>query len=154
MSTSERAKKRTAHFRSVALDRLQGHAPLTDRLEQVDGVSDGAEQIMPASQPEILDDSPPVAILVSIVTDSSTRLNNHERVNATLQTDFRMTKPVLRNQWLKWYDEVRDEISSEMTRHGEDFHAEGATGGVPEPLWNEDINKYQTVQRFDVSRFD
>lgn len=150
---------RTNYFRAQALDRLQSDTALTDLLETAASVDDGATAIVPAPYLEKLhddpnEDPPDVAVAVSVVVSSSSRRNNQEDVNAELQTDLQVRKQTLWKLGLAWIDKIRDAVSDEMTRHGAGWHAEGETGGTQEPLWNDDINRYQVAQRFGVSSSD
>lgn len=150
---------RTNYFRAQALDRLQANVALTDLLEKAGSVGDGASAIVPAPYLERQhddpnDDPPDVAVAVSVVVSSSSRRNSQEDVNVELQTDLQVRKQTLWSLGLAWIDEIRDAISDEMTRHEAGWHAEGETGGTQEPLWNDDINRYQVAQRFGVSSSD
>lgn len=150
---------RTNYFRGQALDRLQANAALTDLLEKVGSVDDGASAIVPAPYLEKQhddpnEDPPDVAVAVSVVVSSSDRRNSQEDVNVELQTDLQVRKQTLWSLGLAWIDKIRDAVSDEMTRHEAGWHAEGETGGTQEPLWNDDINRYHVAQRFGVSSSD
>lgn len=166
MSQSDRATGRVRELRSLTLQRLQDHAPLTDRLAYVGTVTDGADVIQPSfttdkrRRDDGAPDPPDVVVTVMVVTGSSTRANRQERVNLTVQVGIEMTADTLGTRQdgndldLAWHDELRDEISAVMTSQVAGWEAGGETGGTPEPLWDDSINRYRSVQRFDVSRFD
>ncbi|WP_323192417.1 hypothetical protein [Halostella sp. PRR32] len=166
MSQSDRATGRVRDLRSLTLQRLRNHSPLTDRLAYVASVSDGADVIMPAftadkrRRDDGAPDPPDITATVSVVTGSSTRLNRQERVNLTVQVGLEMTADTLGTRQdghtlgLAWHDALRDGVSAVMTAQVAEWEAGGETGGTPEPLWDDSINRYRSVQRFDVSRFD
>jgi hypothetical protein len=166
VSQSDRATGRVRDLRSLTLQRLRDHAPLTDRLAYIASVTDGSDVIMPSfttdkrRRDDGAPDPPDVAVTVSVVTDSSQRVNRQERVNLTIQIGLEMTASTLGTRQdgndldLAWHDELRDEISAVMTTQVENWEAGGETGGTPEPLWDESINRYRSIQRFDVSRYD
>lgn len=152
--TSERARLRKRDLRGEVLTRLENHTELVNLLEDV---GSGADAIMPAfnlkryrydnKQP----DPPDVALAVSVVTSSSERENAMERVNVTIQVELEFRKGIRPSIGvLPWTDAVLDEVEAVLTSHVPDWHAEGVTGGTPEPLWNEDRNRYVSVTRFDV----
>lgn len=165
MAQSERADGRIGDLRSDVLERLRTHTELTDLLEQVDGVTDASAAelpdmvIMPAFLPSLmadttdLPDPPDVAVAVSLVTGSSARENAQERKSHTVQADSQLRPETLREQGLAWHDEVLDEISAVLTSHVGPWIAQGETGGTPEPLWDDDKNRYRSVQRFDIEHW-
>jgi len=163
---SDRATNRVRDLRTSVLDRLRGHAPLTDRLEYVESITHGVDVIVPSFTTEKwrrddgAADPPDVVVPVMIVTGSSTRENRKERINLTVQVGIEMTANTLgtrqdgNNLDLAWHDALRDEVSAVLTAHVSEWHADGETGGTPEPLWDDSISRYRSVQRFDVSRYD
>lgn len=152
--TSERARLRKRDLRGEVLTRLGDHTPLVDHLQDV---GSGAKAVMPAfnlkqyRHDEEGPDPPDVALAVSVVTSSTERENAMERVNVTIQVELEFRKGIRPSIGvLPWTDAVMDEVEAVLTSHVPDWHAEGVTGGTPEPLWNEDRNRYVAVTRFDV----
>lgn len=159
MSQSDRAEGRVRDLRAAALGWLQGHAPLTDRLEQVASITDGTAVIVAAPLLQMwhddgTDDPPDAAIGVKAVTSSSTRENMAETKSMTLQADLQVRSPTLESQGLAWHDEIVDEISAVLTTHHPPWSADGETGGTPEALWDDQRNRYRSVRRFDYQRRD
>lgn len=155
MSQSDRAIGRVRELRADILGRLRGHVPLTDRLEAVDGVTEGTEVIAPApwlgmQHRSDTADPPAVALAVTVVTASSARENLQERTRMVVQTDLQIRTEALRGQGLAWHDETLDEVAAVLTAHTAGWTAQGATGGTPEPLWEDQRNRYRSVQRFDI----
>lgn len=142
------------------LDRLRGHAPLTDRLEQRNDIADGTDVIMPAYAAERWhhdDDNlnpPSVGLAVSTVTASSNRENFMEAKAFTIQVAVEFSRNAFRQQGPVWIWEVLDEIEAVVTRHTPGWVADGVTGGTPEPLWDDDRGRYRAVVRFDMTRTD
>jgi len=154
VSKSNRAEPRRNYFRRRALTRLQSHTPLTNRLENPSSIDTGADVIVPTPylQKQHLDDEEPpdVAVAVSVVVSDSERRNNQDDISIEIQTDLQIRKVTLFVEGLAWHDEIADEISSIMTEHEAGWHAGGETGGTVEPLWDDDIRRYRTAQRFAV----
>ena len=155
--TSERAQDRQRDLRGLTLQRLRDHTPLVDHLRDV---GEDASVIVPRftvrkwRNDDNAPDPPDAAIAVMMVTEFSDRRNRQEYVNQTVQVELEFrpgVKPSI--GVLPWADAVGDEIEAVMTSHVEGWTAEGATGGTPEPLWNDERNRYVLAKRFDVSRF-
>lgn len=158
MSQSRRAEGRLRDLRGQYLTELRGHAPLTDLLERVDSVDDGATIILPAFSVDIqhqMDalEPPEVAIAISAITESSNRENHQERKRHVLQADFQVRSQTLRERGSAWHDEIRDEIAAVATTQYAGWYAMGISQGTPEPLWNDDLNRYQSVTRYDVEHW-
>lgn len=156
---SANAGGRVRDLRGMVLVRLRDHQPLVDLLGRATG-ADMTRVVVPAAIPSLYrrdPDSPAppdVAIAVSVVTGSSQRENAQERVNLVAQTDVQLTPGALLENGLAWHDEVLDEVSAVLTEHEGIWRAMGESGGTPEPLWDEDVDRYRSVQRFDVQRWD
>lgn len=158
MSQSERAEGRILDLRGHYLTALRTHTPLVTRLEEVSSIDDGTDVIVPASSIDIQhrDDalSPPdAAIAVSAVTGSSDRVNIQERKRHVVQTDFQVRSETLRSRGPAWHDEIIDEIAAVMTSQYDGWIARGETGGTPEPAWDDEINRFKSVKRFDVEHY-
>lgn len=156
--TSERAQDRQRDLRGLTLQRLKDHTELTDLLSEV--VDSPTDVIVPRftvrkwRNDNQAPDPPDAAIAVMMVTEFSDRRNRQEYVNQTVQVELEFRpgiKPSIGT--LPWADAVGDEIEAVMTSHVEGWTAEGATGGTPEPLWNDERNRYVVAKRFDISRF-
>lgn len=157
MSTnlSERAQGRVHDLRGNLLGRLRGHAPLTDRLEAVGSIDDGADVIVPNP---LLDrrhrsqdaEPPDAALALMIVTGSSERENRQERKRLVVQADVQVREATLGRRGLAWMDEIGDEVSAVVTSHDDGWVARGADGGTPDPLWDGNINRYRLVSRYTV----
>jgi len=155
---SRRAEGRMRDLRGHYLDELRGHAPLTDRLEAVASIDDGADAVLPSSAVDVQHRAdgaePPDAVLaVAAITENSDRENRQERKNHTVQTDLQLRSETMRARGAPWLDEVLDEIAAVMTSHYQGWTARGATGGTPEPLWSDKIRRYRSVRRFDVMQW-
>jgi hypothetical protein len=135
-------------LRGDVLDRLRSHTALTDRLEQVDSIDDGTDVIVPS--PFLGDGDQDAALSVAVITGSSTRENLQERKNMTVQTELRVRSQTLKARGVVWHDELLDEVGAVLTTQVGGWTALGETGGTPEPLWDESLNKYRSVQRFDI----
>lgn len=159
MTQSDRAGGRVRDLRGSVLTRLRNHTALTDRLEAADGVDAGGEMIVPAftaqrwHDDDTAPDPPDVAVAVTVVTGSSARENRQERVNLTVQTSLQIRRRALAANGVAWVDEIRDELAAILTSHVDGWTAQGETGGTPEPLWDDSINRYVSAQRFDMQRF-
>lgn len=158
MTLSERARGRTGDLRGSVLSRLREHSPLTDLLEAAETIDNGTEVIMPASVLDIQHRtdgaSPPdVALGISVVTSSSNRENRQERKNHVVQADLQLRDRALKRQGPAWIDDISDEIAAVLTAHADGWVASGVTGGTNEPLWDEDLNRYRSVQRFDIEHW-
>lgn len=158
MSQSADAAGRLKDLRSTVLDALEGHADLTTRLEQLDTIDDGTEVIVPAFIAKQWDEpgeTPPDAfVAISAVTSSSTRINIPDEKMFTVQTVLELTKDGLLGKGIAWHDEVLDEMAAVLTRHRPNYSAQGLTGGTPEPLWDDDVRRYRSAQRFGFRRID
>ena len=158
--TSDRADGRVRELRGLTLQRLQSHDELVALLEGV--VDDATAVILPSfvmkqyRNDESKDDPPDTALAVSVVTASSSRRNLKEDLNLTVQVEheFRANiTPVVGGEplgLLPWHDRIADEISAVMTTQVAGWEAEGQTGGTPEPPWDDDRNRYRSVNRFDI----
>lgn len=157
MSQSNRAEGRLRDLRAEFLTQLRGHTPLTDLLERVSSIDDGTDVILPAFALDIQHreggDPPDVAIALSSITESSNRENHQERKRHVLQSDFQVRSATLKAHGPAWHDEVRDEIAAVATTQYEGWYALGISQGTPEPLWNDDLNRYQSVTRFDIEHW-
>lgn len=154
MSQSDRAEGRLRDLREHCLGELRSHTPLTDLLERVDSIDDGADKIVPAFALDIQHrtdglEPPDAAIAISAITESSNRENHQERKRHVVQADFQVRSQTLRAHAEAWHDDVRDEISAVLTSHHPNWYGMGISQGTPEPLWNDDIGRYQSVTRYD-----
>lgn len=152
---SDRAEGRVRDLRGAVLARLRDHAPLTDRLELVESVTDGGDAVMPAFALDVQHRSdgvepPDVALAVMAVTGSSDRENMQERKNHVVQTKLQLRAEAMRNRGGPWADAVLSEIAAVLTSHRDPFVARGQTGGSPDPTWNDQKRRYEMVQRFDI----
>jgi len=155
---SDRAGGRTRDLRGELLSRLRGHAPLTDRFERVAGVDDGASVIVPSpaldrSHRTTGGEPPGVALGVRVVAESSDRENRQERVRLIGQFAVEFRERALDANGVAWLDEINDEIGAIATAHTEAFRALGATGGTPDPVWDDDRDRYVTASRYDFERW-
>lgn len=155
---SDRAEGRMRDLRGHLLSKLRAHDPLTDRLELVESIGDGADVILPAFALDIQHrednaEPPAAAIGLSSIAESSDRENKQERKRHVVQSDFQIRTETMKAQGPAWHDEVIDEISAIITTQYDGWTAIGATGGTPEPLWDGDINRYRSVQRFDIEHW-
>lgn len=158
MSRSRRAEGRLRDLRETLLARLRSHGPLIARLEQVETVDDGTSVIMPAPILDIQHRSggtapPDIALALMAVTASSIRENRQERKNHTVQTDIQIRERTLKRQGVAWLDDLHDESAAIITSHDHEWTALGATGGTPEPLWDESLNRYRSVARYDLEHW-
>lgn len=151
---SDRASGRVRDLRGSVLSRLRGHSQLAALLERA--VDNAGDVIVPAATADMWHrddqtaDPPAVALAVSAVTGSSARENRQERKSLVIQTDLQIQAAALRQEGLPWNDEILDEVSAVLTSHAAGWTARGESGGTPEPLWDEDLNRYRSVQRFDI----
>lgn len=158
MSQSRRAEGRLRDLREHALTELRTHAPLTDRLERVASIDDGADKIMPAFALDVQHredgvEPPDAAVAISSITESSARENRQERKRHVVQADFQIRSQTLKAQGSAWHDEIRDEISAVATTQFEGWYAMGISQGTPEPLWDDDLNRYRSVTRYDIEHW-
>lgn len=158
MSQSERANGRIRDLRDHYLDELHSHPPLVSRLEEVSSIDDGTDVIVPSSSVDIQHRSdslePPDAVIgLMAVTGSSNRENRQERKSHVVQTDFQVRSETMRARGPAWHDEIVDEIAAVMTSQYDGWRAMGATGGTPEPLWDDSLNRFRSVSRFDVEHW-
>lgn len=158
MSQSADADGRVKSLRSTVLDALEAHSPLVDRLEELDSIDPAADVIVAAPHAKRWDEpgesEPDGFVAISIATSSSSRINIPEEKTFTVQAVLELTKDGFLTQGLAWHDEVLDEIAAVLTRHRPDYSARGQTGGTPEPLWDDEVNRYRSAQRFDFRRID
>lgn len=158
MSQSDRAEGRLRDLRGEFLGVLRGHTPLTDRLERVSSIDDGTDVILPAFALDLQHrqdgvEPPDAAVAISSITESSNRENHQERKRHVLQADFQVRSATLRAHGPAWHDEIRDEIAAVATTQHKGWYALGISQGTPEPLWNDEIGRYQSVTRFDVEHW-
>lgn len=158
MSQSRRAEGRIRDLREHSLEELQSHTPLVTRLEEVSSIDDGTDKIVPASALDIQHRSdalepPDAAIALSAVTGSSNRVNIQERKSHVVQTDFQVRSETMRARGPAWHDEIIDEIAAVMTSQYDGWRAMGVTGGTPEPAWDDQLNRFRSVARFDVGHY-
>lgn len=158
MSQSRRAEGRIRDLREHYLAELRSHTPLATRLEEVSSIDDGADIIMPASALDVQHRSdnvepPDAAIALMAVTGSSDRENRQARKNHVAQTDFQIRSESMRAQGPAWHDSVIDEIAAVMTSQYDGWRALGVTGGTPEALWDDNLNRFRSVTRFDVEHW-
>ncbi|MFC6766015.1 hypothetical protein [Natrinema soli] len=155
---SERATGRVGDLRESVIDRLRSHTELVTLLEQTDDVDDATDVINPSFRLRIQNQSddletPGVAIGVGVITGSSERENHHERKRLVVQTTIQLREQTFKRQGDAWLDDVRDEVSAVLTTHASPWIARGESGGTFEPLWDENINRYASVQQFDIQNF-
>lgn len=158
MSQSERAEGRILDLRDHYLAELRSHTPLGIRLEEVSSIDDGTDVIVPSSSVDIQHRSdslePPDAVIgLMAVTGSSNRENRQERKSHVVQTDFQVRSETMRARGPAWHDEILDEIAAVMTSQYDGWRAMGATGGTPEPLWDDSLNRFRSVSRFDIEHW-
>lgn len=158
MSQSRRANGRIRDLREHYLTELRAHTPLTTQLEAVDSIEDGTDAIMPASALDVQHradtvEPPDAAIALMAVTGSSNRENRQARKNHVVQTDFQIRSETMRAQGPAWLDATLDEIAAVMTSHYDGWRALGVTGGTPEPLFDDSINRFRSVNRFDIEHW-
>lgn len=158
---SDRADGRLYTIRGAALAQLRGHQPLLDLLEQSADVpaGDAPTRIVAAPDLSVLhqsqsSDAPGVAIGVANVTGSSQRMNAHAEKNFVVQCGLQLREQVMKSQGVAWMDRILDEQSAVMTEHIPEWQARGTSGSTPEPVWNDKINRYQSICRYDVRRWD
>ena len=161
--TSDRADGRVRELRGLTLQRLQSHDELVALLEGV--VDDATAVILPSfsmsryRNDDTAPDPPETALAVSVVTGSSSRRNLKEDVNLTVQVEHEFRANVRPSPGgvslgvLPWHDRIADEISAVMTTQVAGWEAEGETGGTPEPLWDDDRNRYRSVKRFAIGGY-
>lgn len=158
MSHSRRADGRIRALRAHYLTELRTHTPLITRLEAVESIDDGSDTIVPAFAVDIQhhpeNTEPPDAVVaLSAVTKSSTRENRQERKIHVVQTDVQIRSETMRRHGLAWHDALLDEIAAVLTSQYDGWTARGITGGTPEPLWDDALNRYRSVSRFDVEQW-
>lgn len=158
MSQSRRAEGRIRDLREHYLAELRSHAPLVSRLEEVSSIDDGTDVIEPASSVDIQHRSdalePPDAVVALMaVTGSSDRENLQARKNHVVQMDFQIRSETMRARGPAWLDEIVDEIAAVMTSQYDGWRALGVTGGTPEALWDDNLNRFRSVTRFDVEHW-
>jgi len=158
MSQSDRAEGRLRDLRDNVLDKLHNHTALTDHIERAAGVDDATGVIRASPRLDMWHRSdgmepPDVAVGIKAVTENSSRENRQERKLHVVQSDLQMREDALRTQGVAWPDDINDEIGAVLTSHDVGWTAGGATGGTPEPLWDEDLNRYRSVTRYDIEHW-
>ncbi len=99
--------------------------------------------------------NPPGAlVLVSFVTSSSFRDNAIEEKMYTVQVEVDFSSGVGRSLRQGWIDEVLDEVDAVLTRHAGTWRADGKTGLTEEPIWDDNKNRFTSIERYDIVRRD
>ena len=155
MSTpsSERADGGVADLRADVLDWLEGHDPLTARLEWIDSVDDGASVIRPAQwfrrqDPDAL---PDVVLSVSVYTSNTSRANHQTEKDLSGQVLLSLRESAANRLPGQWFDEVPDEIVAALTRHREGWYDPMVPGGSTEFDWRDDTNRGELAISFEQS---
>ncbi|EMA38472.1 hypothetical protein [Halococcus hamelinensis] len=144
-STSDRAAGGVADLRPAMLGWLRDHRPLTERLEWIDSVEDGADAIRP---PRYLQrardadgDAPDIVLTVEVWTPNVTRANSETQRTHSGQVVLSLRYGVSEHLPGQWGDEVRAEIAACLTRYREGWYAPTVTGGDTELQPVDEINR-------------
>lgn len=137
---------------------LRSHRPLTDRLEDVESVDTGAAVIMPSialSRRHRSDSAEPPDIALAVEPFSGTvrRENRQTRKNHAGQTDLQIREQTLNRHGGPWVHEIHDEIVAVLTEHREGWYNASVSGGTEEPEWDEDLNRWHQVARFNITHW-
>ena len=136
---------------SLALARLHEYAELTDLLEDVDGVDDGAAVI--EHGPVEVDAETPVAVGVRIIPGATAVRNTLRERNHVVQTDVQIRESVAKTHGEAWRLEINDAINDVLAGEQDErgWKSRGGSGGVDRPPWSEETNRYRSVRRFDIA---
>lgn len=158
MSTprSDRAEGGVRDLTVDMLGWLRDHQPLTDRLELVDSVDDGASVIMPAidinaQHRSDRGDPPDVAVGVDPFSGTASRENRQTRKTHTGQTDLQIRERTLNRHGGVWVHEIHDEIVAVLTEHREGWYTASVAGSSEEPKWDENINRWRQIATFNIT---
>ena len=158
MSQSERAQGRRFELKQAIMSELQDNDRLMELLNQAGTDEDPEDLINPAwvARRWFDDDEPvrppEVLVLVSFVSSTSVRDNAVEETTYTVQVEIDFSTDVAASLRQGWIDEVLDEVDAVMTRHTAMWNVDGKTGLTEEPVWNEDRNRFMSIERYDIVR--